>query len=140
MKSKFQQIIIPLLACMLAVLNGCDPPFGVTVRYGFQVKNNSSGNILYQVSENYPDTTIMDFDKGRVGDISMMGSQIIDSKYPWPAYFENLPADTLSIFFISQDTISKYGWKQIQSKYLILKRKDISLQDLEINNYLVTYP
>ncbi|SDF42919.1 hypothetical protein SAMN04487996_110277 [Dyadobacter soli] len=63
-----------------------------------------------------------------------------ESRKTWPKFFESLPADTLSVFFFSPDTVRKYGWKQVQSKYLILKRKDIGLQNLEASDYLITFP
>jgi len=137
---KINIVILSLTFFCLWTFISCNPPLGATVRYIFKIKNNSGSKILYQVSEIYPDTAIQDLDKSRVGDISLMGLQTIDSKIPWPKYFQGLRSDTLSIFFVSQDTIFKYGWEQVQNRYLVLKRKDISFKDLEESNYLITYP
>jgi hypothetical protein len=39
--------------------------------------------------------------------------------------------DTMRIFILSVDTVNKYTWEQIRLDYNILKRYDISLQDLK---------
>lgn len=130
-------LILIVVSC---VLISCEAPWGATRSYFFEIHNNSDISIRYGVYKNYPDTLVPDstslnfrrLDPKDVGDY--------DSRDKWPKYFSKLPADTLSIFFISQDSISKYGWKQIQSRYLILARKDISLKDLEDSDYTITYP
>ena len=121
-----------------ACSNSCENPLGFPVAYTFHVQNNSSKSIYYKISKMYPDTSIRD--SLVTGGIASSKQQPYESRKTWPKFFESLPADTLSVFFFSPDTVHKYGWKQVQSKYLVLKRKDISLKDLEDNEYIVTYP
>ncbi|MDR6807494.1 hypothetical protein J2Y45_004694 [Dyadobacter sp. BE34] len=128
--------IVSILASSCS--NSCEKPIGLPVVYPLRVQNNSSSLIFYQISKIYPDTSIQD--SLVKGGILPSKQQSYESRKTWPKFFESLPADTLSIFFFSPDTIYKYGWKQVQSKYLVLRRKDISLKDLETNNYIVTYP
>ena len=118
--------------------NSCKNPLGLPVAYTIHIQNNSSKSVFYQISKIYPDTSIRD--SLVAGGIAPSKQQPYESRKTWPKFFQALPADTLSIFFFSPDTVHKYGWKQVQSKYLVLKRKDISLKDLETNNYIVTYP
>jgi hypothetical protein len=127
-------IAISLTACS----NSCENPFGLPVAYTLHIQNNSNNLVFYKISKIYPDTSIQD--SLVTGGILQSKQQPYESRETWSKFFEALPADTLSVFFFSPDTVRKYGWKQVQSKYLILIRKDISLQDLEISNYIVTYP
>jgi hypothetical protein len=48
--------------------------------------------------------------------------------------------DTLRLFFFDIDTINKYPWEQIQQDYNILKRYDISRNDLKKIGYYAIYP
>jgi hypothetical protein len=127
-------IAISLTACS----NSCENPFGLPVAYTLHIQNNSNNLVFYKISKIYPDTSIQD--SLVTGGILQSKQQPYESRETWSKFFEALPADTLSVFFFSPDTVRKYGWKQVQSKYLILIRRDISLQDLEISNYIVTYP
>ncbi len=127
-------IAISLTACS----NSCENPFGLPVAYTLHIQNNSNNLVFYKISKIYPDTSIQD--SLVTGGILPSKQQPYESRKTWSKFFEALPADTLSVFFFSPDTVHKYGWKQVQSRYLILVRKDISLQDLETGNYLITYP
>ncbi len=129
-----------LVICTIGFLNSCDDPLWVVKKYSFKIQNNSSALIYYQVSKTYPDQAIPDSTAARIGGIGPSNQQSYESKDKWPKFFSNLPADTLSVFFFSPDSVEKYNWKQVQSKYLILKRKDISLKDLVDNDYVVSYP
>lgn len=131
-------IIFIVAISISACTNSCENPFGLPVVYDLDIYNSSNNLIFYQISKLYPDTSIRD--SLVTGGIAPSTSKSYESRKTWPKFFEALPADTLSILFFSPDTVRKYGWKQVQSKYLILKRKDISLQDLEENDYLITYP
>jgi hypothetical protein len=46
--------------------------------------------------------------------------------------------DTIRIFILSIDTVNKYQWEQIRQDYNILKRYDITLNELETTN--IYYP
>lgn len=63
-----------------------------------------------------------------------------DSKIEWREIFKELPQDTLSIFIFHTDTLNKYSWEEVRNGYKILKRYDLSLQDIERLNYNVPYP
>lgn len=131
-------IIFIIAISTFACTDSCENPLGLSVAYNFDIYNSSNSLIFYQISKVYPDTSIRD--SLVTGGIAPSKQQRYQSRKTWPKFFESLPADTLSVFFFSPDTVHKYGWKQVQSKYLVLKRKDISLKDLEDNEYIVTYP
>ena len=54
--------------------------------------------------------------------------------------FKSLPADTLSIFIFSQDTLDKYDWEDIQRGYKVLQRYDISFDDFVKRHGEFYYP
>jgi len=60
-----------------------------------------------------------------------------DSKEKWG---DILPSDTISMYILSKDTIDKYSWDLIRSGNRILKRYDLSIKDLEKQNWTITYP
>lgn len=62
-----------------------------------------------------------------------------ESNIEWGKIFKQLPKDTLSIFIFHTDTLNKYPWKEVRNGYKILKRYDLSLQDIEKLNYKVPY-
>ncbi|SQA93841.1 hypothetical protein [Capnocytophaga ochracea] len=63
-----------------------------------------------------------------------------DSRRKWRDIFKELPKDTLSIFIFNTDTLNKYSWEEVRRDYKILKRYDLSIQDLELLDYKVYYP
>lgn len=104
------------------------------------VENRSNKAVSFLVSRQYPDTAIPDA-------YSSLRGAAPDAKNPydfyeksWSEVFNNLPADTLSVFVFSSDTLVKYPWQQIRSEYKILKRYDLSLSDLKNRSYTIVYP
>ena len=44
------------------------------------------------------------------------------------------------IFLFSKDTIDQVPWDRIRDEYLILRRYDLTLEDLEAMNWTIEYP
>lgn len=128
------------LGLALNILSACNPPLGATIRYFFTIENNSSMPIVYCISEFYPDVRLPDSTNSNWATLASNKADEYTTKYTWSQYFRKLPADTLSVFFISKDTLEKYGWLEVQKSYRILQRKDLSLQDLKDSDYLVANP
>jgi hypothetical protein len=51
-----------------------------------------------------------------------------------------MPPDTPEIFIYDAKLVQTTPWDSVVGKYLVLKRYDFSLQDLEKMNGIVTYP
>lgn len=105
----------------------------------FWVENKSDELVYFLVSYQYPDTIIPDTYEKRYG-VSAGSKRPFDSKEKWEVVFDKLPADTLSIFIFSSDTLDTYDWQTIRSGYKIMKRYDVSLDDLKQNQWIITYP
>jgi len=117
-------------------------------RYSLYLKNNADYSIIYFTGINinplpavYPDTTLLvdsfsleaRIQPGENMDLWARGIKIKE-------LFEDLPADTLSIYLFHIDTLKNNTWAEVQAGYKILKRYDLSLEDLEHLDYKLSYP
>jgi hypothetical protein len=46
----------------------------------------------------------------------------------------------LEIFLFNVDTLQKYGWQTVASKYLITKRYDLTYDSIKEHNNVMNYP
>lgn len=86
----------------------------------------------------YPDTLIVE--TKFVWDIIPGENFSFTSKKPWEKVFEGLPSDTLSIFIFHTDTIKNNTWNSIIDEYKVLKRYDLSIEDIQLLDYEIPYP
>ena len=133
--------VLKFSACLLVLLSivpSCKD-FPLDRVYSFWIENKSDDLIYFLVSYSYPDTIIPDsYDK--IKGVSVGSKTPYDSDDPWEEVFDELPSDTLSIFIFNRDTLKTYNWQEIREGYKILKRFDISYDDLKQNKWIVTYP
>jgi hypothetical protein len=135
MKSK-----ILILLFILTTSVSCEDNHPFERVYRFWVENKSDKPVYFLVSYTYPDTTIPDT-YNEIGLVSPNSKNPIDSDKKWEEVFRELPADTLSVFiFSSREAISINNWQEIRSEYKILKRYDISIDDLKNNSWIISYP
>lgn len=102
-----------------------------------RVHNNTNDTIQVYAGYNYPDTTLS-LEKPRLVMIypnTQNGG--IESRTDWE---DKVESDTLIVFVLSKDTVDAYNWEKIRSEYNILKRYDLSLQDLKRRNWTIEYP
>lgn len=135
MKTKMNVLIILLTLC--GVSCGDFEKF-VDHAYSIRVQNNSKDTILYYKNYNYPDTSI-DQKEPELTRINPNDYSQIYSKKEWEDVLIP-PKDTLSLFIFCKDTIDKYNWSEIKINYKILKRYDLSLDDLKSQKWVITYP
>ena len=131
-----------ILICSLFLVvtfSACEKNPFVERVYSIKIENNSPHWIAFIDSRLYPDT-LLPITKPFYGASRPNDFAYIDSKADWPDVFTKLPKDTLSIFILNSDTVITYNWDIIRSQYKILKRYDLSLQDLKNRNFVVTYP
>ncbi len=110
-------------------------------------KSNHSINVYFNDDENYksiyPDTIITDF-RNRLGQKILSTEKktlISSSSSTLENMFEvSVPNDVLSLFIIHSDTLAKYPWETIRKNYNILKRYDLSIQDIQLLDFTVPYP
>jgi hypothetical protein len=113
--------------------------------YEINLVNNSGHNIGYYFATGgkygtcYPDS-LPKTNEYIVYDISKVLRPGYESHLSWESYFQELPKDTLSVFIFHTDTLNKYSWEEIRRGYKILKRYNLSYNDLKQTNWTVTYP
>ncbi len=88
----------------------------------------------------YPDTMLPISNLYVAKEIKANSTYFKYSGIKWEEIFEELPQDTLSVFIFHTDTLKKYSWEEIRDDYKILKRYDLSLEDLEETDFMITYP
>ena len=58
----------------------------------------------------------------------------------WSNDLNDYQDDILMLYLFSRDTIEQVSWDRIVDEYLILRRYDLTLEDLEDINWTITYP
>ena len=82
----------------------------------------------------YPDTAISEV---RCGDFFKKGASIY---YHYNYEYDKGNTNVLSLFIFDADTFNTYSWDEIKNDYKILRRYDLSLQDIKNLNYIIPYP
>lgn len=88
----------------------------------------------------YPDTTLPVNNQYVIAEVKSGSRYIYDSGIEWEEIYSKLPQDTMSVFIFHSDTLDKYNWEEVRDGYKVLKRYDLSLEDLKQNNWTITYP
>lgn len=112
---------------------GCEKP--VDKVYSIRIENSSNDTIQFYASFVYPDTIIVN-EKPRLKLAYPNKYGHIDSEEKWE---DVLPNKIISIFILSKDTVDTYSWAEIRNDYNILKRYDLSIDDLEKQNWTIVY-
>ncbi len=111
--------------------------------YPLDIKNSSSTIIGFYIAgkdaENvYPDTTLPDV-KPPLIFVDPNDLFTVDSREPWSEYIAGMPGDTLSIYIFDRDTINQIPWAEIVTNNNILKRFDVSSDDVSNGNSTIEY-
>ena len=131
-------LAIIMLSGVFSYLNCSKNPATEKV-YRIWIQNNSFGIINFLVSYNFPDTIIPD-QYNNIAGIKTNDRTPYDSREDWETVFKKTKLGIISVFFFSPDTITKYGWNDVRNNYRILKRKEITLQELKSHQWTVFYP
>ena len=130
-------ILLFLLVSILFSSTRCSD--NKTCHYSIIILNNSNKAIYFNISFRYPDTTL---DSNPTFDSSFKienQSQKVD-KYGRCLEGDFSYTSKIMCFIYDAQTIETTPWDTVKAKYLVLKRYDLSLKDLENINWSVTYP
>ncbi len=136
---KYGKVIFVVLA--LLSLFSCEEPLIVEVKHSIWLRNNDTAIRRCLVTYSYPDTNLPE--QYRPWEIAGM---LIGERIPHDLIEEEYkkllknPSKKLCIFIFNGDTIDSYPWSKVRSDYKILKRYDVSLQDIENMGDIVEYP
>jgi hypothetical protein len=141
-----KKYLFALLILTLLQAHSCrkDPRCTSVSHYGLTIKNNHIKKINYAFYWNYPDTIITEkyspvgysFPALKTGDSVIRGSGRIAC---WESIFIDKPKEW--IYFFDQDSLEQIPWDTIKATNRgILERREITLDYLRQNNFVITYP
>jgi hypothetical protein len=133
-----KQLKLILLFFIFPILAACPEK---DYKHAFRFDNNSDVDVYIYMGtwgrgfSLYPDTIIGAEDKCGVP-FKKSESRYYNYNYE----YDNGYIDVLSLFIFDTDTFDTYSWDEIKNNYKVLKRYDLSRQDLKHLNYIITYP
>jgi len=114
------------------------------------IVNNSEGPIYVECNYYYPDTLyfghfsspILDSVNTKIWEKTAGDSPLYRDRSCWEDIFTNglIPSDTLMIYIFDADIIENVEWSSVIHYYMVSKRYDLSLQDLQKMDWEITYP
>ena len=112
--------------------------------YDFRLKviNKSDKTIYADFYQSYPDTILSmhsHFDNSANKAVPN-GIVTLVRGGTWETAFKGNIQQKLMIFIFDAATVDNTPWDTIRKNYLILKRYDLSLKELDSLNFKVTYP
>jgi len=136
-----------LLLVLLVALTQCKK-FPMDRLYSLYVKNHSDYSIIYVLRMNQETSTVYDTILGNnppsidhvTTILSGQNKALLQGSVKISSYFDNVPSDTISIYLFHIDTLKNNTWADVRDGYKILKRYDLSLEDLEYLDYKLSYP
>ncbi len=107
--------------------------------YRLRIKNNSNISIYGNTYYTYPDTSIAEhFANIKINSNS---ERRIPTQVSWERIFnDELKSDTLMIIIFNSEVIENTSLATVRKNYMILKRYDLSYDDLVRLNWTITYP
>ncbi len=139
MKTLLNIIIFTVLLCTVGCKKLLDNP-----RF-LEFENNSRTVVMVTFQYTFPDTTIQD--RERIDYVDTLGANrsmkipTASSVRRWADHISEMNSNsTIMVYVFSQDTIDNYQWEEIQENYNILKRYDLTIEELESQNWKITYP
>jgi hypothetical protein len=110
--------------------------------YRLKILNNSNNYIYADFYRSYPDTTlsINSHFGGLDHKVSPNGEITLARGGSWERAFQDDIQQKLLIFIFDAKIIENIPWDTIRNKYLVLKRYELTLKDLDSLNFKVSYP
>jgi len=108
--------------------------------YNVYINNNTDKAIYFNLSASYPDTLFY-YNPTVEGDICKVNPHKHTNESHnscVEGYYLQVPK--LIYFIYDAQTLETTPWDTVKKKYMILKRYELTLQDLENMNWTVTYP
>lgn len=125
------------------LLNGCWVDNNSDKDDIFQIKlvNKSNEHLALYFSNAYPDTSVKYVADCGCKEIKSGITGACMERYGWKDHVYSLcKGGKLSLFLFNRDSINQYTWDTVEAKYMIVKRWDLSIADLETMNWTITYP
>lgn len=102
--------------------------------------NNSNHSVDCHVSYIYPDTSMSYMTDCDCSEILPHTECSAKTRYGWKSAIQRNKHGVIIFFISDNDTIKKYGIDAWKGQYLILKRYELTYDDLKRSNWSITYP
>ena len=136
-----------LFATIVTLFNSCEPTNTASCNKIITVVNNTNKTIYLERSEDYPN-----FDSYKYYPDPLFNSQTTKleanttSKNVLPTFgncyegiYKSIGSGIMMVYVFDGPTLETEGWEYIKDNNLILKRYDLTLQDLKDMNWTITY-
>jgi hypothetical protein len=109
------------------------------------IHNNTDKVVLHYFDfYRYPDTSLMldnpFFDEKQLELAIIEPNNSIEQEDAWLKYFEQPNTSKVMLYLIDKNVFDGQSWDTIKANYLVLKRYDLGLDDLNRMNWTITYP
>ena len=131
------KIILPLFFLLLIML-GCPREETEDCHRGVTIINNSDKPIYYKVGISYPDTSLYYNPASSPNPYKISANS--RKKHWFGDCYEAAVRETLMVFIFDAYTLEHTPWDTVVANYMVLKRYDLSLNDLNKLKWHVTYP
>jgi hypothetical protein len=135
-------LILGIFLLILILIRSCKPDDNY-YDYRLNVLNKSIKTIYVECSYSYPDTllpyTSSPFNHNP--DKAAPNETVIVARGgSWEEAFKERIHDKLIIFIFEATIVDNTPWDTVKKNYMILKRYDLNLHDLNSLNWTITYP
>ncbi len=141
MKKATIPIVLSMLVCTIVAIS-CTPidPDG---HYKILFVNNSDNDVFVRADWWYPDTVIT-FGNPAKSENEFMVKAKSSNGHPLSKAYSSYEADfklndTFMVFVLDAELVKNTPWDTVKAKYLVLKRYDLSFNDLDSMNWTITY-
>lgn|SRR5690554_894830 len=136
-----------LMSFISFILVGC-PSDEFLGKESLCVENHSGEEIYFWFSYNftnyhYPDTILpihKPFEIRGAGSGDCVGNSVGQNPY-WQTVFSQLPADKFTVYFFETYPETQEDWEELKNNMKeSVYRKDVTFEELKMNNYTISYP
>lgn len=111
----------------LKVINQSNQP----IKYMWEIQAPSDSTIKYKLEYMIkPDGPVFPGDSNSYMITNTTYEQIIRSE----------PKKVFRVYIFNSDTIEKYTWERVKKENMVLKRYDLTLEELKKKKYRIVYP
>lgn len=139
-----KKIILCLISIVLLQSNSCEDTVFDNSDDRLKLNNQSNKDVYFYSQTNYPDTLIIDENPSSSPEFYKAIKQTTEPvrllRRTWEQEFESsIPSDTLQIFIYDAEVLENTPWEEVRENYLILKRYELSYQDILDRNWVIEF-
>lgn len=105
------------------------------------IVNNSDKTLFFYMSHEYPDTAIINYNPSDAGSYYKIEKNSSHKHIKRDCFEYDFKINPKLMYFIfDAQVLETVPWDTVKANYLVLKRYDLTLQDLNDMNWSITYP